>query len=291
MSGSDNIEKQIKQQIKASQARSGEGQIFRETNELMIAALKDLVWIEDINKVAYLAPLLNALTEQNRLVVATLNYDNSIELLSNSQKVNCHTGISDWSEQGHFNISGKGLHLLKLHGSIDWLRKYDERRAGQMPVVKIRQLEPQEVKHADFRPAVIFGNRNKLTAEGPFLDLLRAFQDELTHSRILTVIGYSFRDPHINVYISQWLNGNTNRVLRIVNGSSFNRQMRFASDYAINLLRFQEANPTQVQIVEEYASAGLKLLYGERGVVESNPIQAPIQPALERIVEKVEAEE
>jgi hypothetical protein len=294
MSGGDKIKGQINQQIKASQARSGEGRIFYETNDLMIAALKDLVWIEDASKVAYLGPILNALSKQNRLVVATLNYDNSVELLCNSQNVICHTGISNWSAQGHFNLSSEGLHLLKLHGSIDWLREYDETTTGQMPAVKIRQLEPKEVKNRDLRPAVIFGNRNKLTAEGPFLDLLRSFQDELAHSQTLTVVGYSFRDPHINVYISQWLNGDANRILRIVNGPNFNHQMRSVSDtrlYIHDLLKFARANPQQVEIIDKYAGEGLELLYGKRKIILSQPIQKPSQPALERIAEEVEKEE
>lgn len=294
LSGSDKIEGQITRRIKASQARTGQGRIFHQTNELMVAALKDLVWIEDANKVAYLAPLLNALEHQGRLVVATLNYDNSVELLSTSQNVACHTGIFEWSAQGRFEVLGAGLHLLKLHGSIDWLREDDELSDGRMPIVTIRQLAPQEVKRLDLRPAVIFGNRNKLTAEGPFLDLLRAFQDELARSQTLTVVGYSFRDPHINVYISQWLNGDVNRILRIVNGSNFNQRTRFESDtppYVRDLLKFAGANSQRVQIVGEYAGTGLKLLYGEREMVVSQPTETASQPALERIAEEVGAEE
>lgn len=288
MLGSNKIESQIRRQILTSQSHSGEGQIFHQTTELMIAALKDLVWIEDTSKVTYLAPLLNALSKQGRLVVATLNYDNSLELLSTSQNVTCHTGISDWSTQGRFDVSSEGLHLLKLHGSIDWLREYDETSTGRMPIVKIRQLAPQEVKRLELRPAVIFGNRNKLTAEGPFLDLLRAFQEELADSLMLTVIGYSFRDPHINVYISQWLNGNATRVLRIVNGENFNLTSDTAP-YLRDLLRFTEANPQRVQIVAENASAGLTTLYGNREIVVSKQKHASTQPALERIAEEAEA--
>ena len=138
MSGSDRIEEQINRQIKASHSRSGEGRIFNETTELMIAALKDLVWIEDAGKTAYLSPILNALDKQKHLVVATLNYDNSVELLASSQRVPCNTGISDWSTKGRFELSNQGLHLLKLHGSIDWRRDYEKTTATQMPAVKIR---------------------------------------------------------------------------------------------------------------------------------------------------------
>ena len=294
LSGSDRITGQITQQIKASQARPGQGRIFQQTNELMIAALKDLAWIEDANNVIYLAPLLNVLEQNGRLVVATLNYDNSIELLSTLLNVACHTGISEWSKHGRFETSGAGLHLLKLHGSIDWLRESAEPGNGRMPVVTIRQLVPQEVKRLDLRPAVIFGNRNKLTAEGPFLDLLRAFQDELARSQTLTVIGYSFRDPHINVYISQWLNGDANRTLRIVNGPSFSKQIGSSHDmapYIRDLFKFAGANSQRVQILDEYAGTGLRVLYGTREMVVPRCKEIVTQSALERIAEEVGTEE
>jgi hypothetical protein len=35
------------------------------------------------------------------------------------------------------------------------------------------------VEHGGFKPAVIFGQRIKLTAEGTFLELLRAFKQAL----------------------------------------------------------------------------------------------------------------
>jgi NAD-dependent SIR2 family protein deacetylase len=290
LSGSDKIAEQIKGQIKASHARSGEGRIFSETTELMIAALKDLVWIEDARKTAYLSPILNVLDIQKHLVVATLNYDNSVELLASSQSLSCDTGISNWSTNGRFNLSDPGLHLIKLHGSIDWRRDYEQTAIPQMPTVKIRQLGPEDVKRPELRPAVIFGNRNKLTAEGPFLDLLKAFQDELATAQILTVVGYSFRDSHINVYISQWLNTDANRVLRVVNGPNFNQEMIDASDtpaYVRELLRFAFANPDRVRILAEYAGEGLKKLYGAREFKASEAISHTTQPALERISDDV----
>jgi hypothetical protein len=38
-------------------------------------------------------------------------------------------------------------------------------------------------------PMVIYGQRNKLTTEGNFLDLLRQFDEELSKSDLLTVVG------------------------------------------------------------------------------------------------------
>src|SRR5262249_39620021 len=127
------------------------------------------------------------------------------------------TGIREWSETGSFVQSGDGLFLLKLHGSIDWALDRDQRSEDRpIPHSVIRQVSDAQVKTSGFRPAVIFGQRNKLTAEGPFLDLLRAFQQELSRADGLTVVGYSFRDAHVNEYISQWLNKSKTRTMRVI---------------------------------------------------------------------------
>lgn len=66
------------------------------------------------------------------------------------------------------------------------------------------------------RSALVFGERNKLTAEGPFLDLLAQFRLELEPAHRLVVVGYSFRDAHINEMIRRWVNGDRNRHVVVI---------------------------------------------------------------------------
>jgi hypothetical protein len=68
---------------------------------------------------------------------------------------------------------------------------------------------------------VIFGGGNKLTAEGPFLDLLIRFRDALRLHRDLLVVGYSFRDDHVNHCILTWLLSPQARRLTIVERPGF----------------------------------------------------------------------
>jgi hypothetical protein len=42
----------------------------------------------------------------------------------------------------------------------------------------------------------------------------------------LLVIGYSFRDPHVNHYIAQWFNDEPNRHVIILNGEGFAQEAR-----------------------------------------------------------------
>lgn len=235
------------------QPRPGEGRIFSELANEMISMLVELVFVDDSTKVSHLSPLNSLISQQEKVTIASLNYDNCVELFCNSADIPCDTGIDEWSEKGTFSGNKSGIFLLKLHGSIDW-RQIDDFKTEQRPMPHrvIRRATSEDREQWGYRPAVIFGSRNKLTAEGPFLDLLRAFQRELQCSERLTVVGYAFGDDHINVYLTQWLNSNTEHRLRIINGSDF-REM--PKGYVRDLVSF---GGDRVEIISSYAGDGLR---------------------------------
>lgn len=253
------------------QRRPGKGRIFHETADAMVRALVRILWIRDPERVAYLAPLLKPLETKtkNRLVIVSLNYDNAVELLAEHRGIPCHTGIETWSEKGELAFEDEGLILLKLHGSIDWKTWRQvgnassenwERLLGSgdagMPQQRIRRLSPTEMESGKpYRPALIFGQRNKLTASGPYLDLLRAFKDALARASIVTVIGYSFRDEHVNEYLSQWLNGDSSRRLRIINRSFSKLRVPYVND-----LRVFAAS--RIDVIENDVAVALRDLWG-----------------------------
>jgi hypothetical protein len=47
---------------------------------------------------------------------------NTVELAAKSSGIEIHTGIEEWSNSGSFPKCENGICLLKLHGSIDWMR-------------------------------------------------------------------------------------------------------------------------------------------------------------------------
>jgi len=232
--------------------RPGEGRIFRQVADEMIAMLVKFVLVEEPDKVRHLTPLKAIVSEQSRITIASLNYDNCVELFCENSGIICDTGIDEWSEKGTFDGGVEGVFLLKLHGSIDWQQTNENRTEERpMPHRIIKRASADEAKERSYRPAVIFGSRNKLTAEGPFLDLLRAFQRELQSADRLTVVGYAFCDAHINVYLSQWLNSSPANRLRIINGPAFADR---PEGYVLDLLRFAR---DRVEIVPKYAGEGL----------------------------------
>jgi hypothetical protein len=249
------FDKEFRNAVEGMKDRPGEGEIFSQTAELMIRALANIVWIDRGERVQHLMPLTNLVTAQKQVTIATLNYDNGIELLAQTVSIPITTGIDDWSKTGSFTPSSEGIFLLKLHGSIDWARVPNQSSAERpMPHSGIQQVTPEKLKEAGFRPAVIFGQRNKLTAEGPFLGLLRAFQQELSRSSLLTVVGYSFRDDHVNEYISQWLNQAKERRLRVIS-PQFDHS---PSPYAQQLMH---CGAGRLEIIRECAGPGLAKLY------------------------------
>lgn len=240
--------------------KSGEGRVFRETAEQMIRALISIVWVNDASLVSYLRPVLDLLRTQGRLVVATLNYDNCIELLASGEEVVCNTGIETWSESRRFAPANEGLHLLKLHGSVDWaltLQQVSVTRPLPQPTVTRVSLPLPAGSH-EFRPAVVFGQRNKLTAEGPYLDLLHCFKEELERTSRLTVVGYSFRDSHVNEHLSIWLNASPGRRLRIIDPGFMTNRAPYC-----DLIRGLAA--TRLEVLPVAASAGLQAAFGGAG--------------------------
>ncbi len=235
--------------------KPGQGYIFRQVAEEMIRALIDIVWIEDMKKIRYLYPLVNLAKKQSDIIIASLNYDNAIELTAASTKVKCDTGILEWSEKGKFSFPAEGIILLKLHGSIDW-EEFAVTLPHMINHIAVRPVNISARTEEGYKPAVIFGQRNKLTAEGPFLDILQSFVKYLETSDRLTVIGYSFSDSHINALLARWLNGNISRKIRIVN--PFYGNIRGAFIDGISRI-----GPDRCEILEAKTGPALIKLYGE----------------------------
>jgi len=234
----------------------GEGRVFRQTNELMTRKLVDMVWVEDPAKVEYLAPLLRY-AQQNTLTITTLNYDNTIEVAAKTASVPLTAGIETWSQTGRFPERFDEVQLFKLHGSVDWALlegHISEDRPLSHLVVEAVSIDT--MRESGFKPAVIFGHRNKLTTQGPFLELLRVFERALSQADRLTIVGYSFRDEHINNFLVQWLNTNPQATLRVVDKQDFrNSEIELARSLG-------ESLKSRFEMVVASASEGIECCFG-----------------------------
>jgi hypothetical protein len=195
------------------------------------------------------------------LSIATLNYDNAIELLSRANGVACDTGIRSWMGKGVFEYQNDGIQLLRLHGSNYWFWSKDVQTYEQrLPHTELRAMltfdkEPPMTVLVE-TPMAIFGQRNKLTTEGPFLDLLKQFDGQLQKTNLLTVVGYSFRDPHVNFYITKFLNLYGGKI-RVVDPSFEKSAVKYAQD----LRWFREFRPEQIEVIEKRTGDALQEIY------------------------------
>lgn len=193
------------------------GATYRDLASAMLAELRDLVATTP-KKTTYLRPLVTKGTKRNGLTIATLNYDLSVEQAASALGVPCTTGVERWLETGRWHWPSRGIRLLKLHGSINWHWERAKQDDGHLPreaLCVAEDLQP-DVEDEDPRPGVVFGHRGKVRAQGPFLGLLSEFEKLLGEAQRLVIIGYSFRDDHINDVIQRWTLEDINRTIVVV---------------------------------------------------------------------------
>jgi SIR2-like domain len=175
--------------------------VYAALRDRMLTELRELV-ATTRKQISYLEPLVRVAADPRRATIATLNYDLSVEGAGEAAGIEVHTGINHWVNSGGWDWPKAGVRLLKLHGSIDWTWEDDLPQDGRLPSRYVRQVSAET---PDVRaPAMVFGLRGKLRAEGPFLSLLAEFESHLEMASRLVVIGYSFRDDHVNQAIRRW---------------------------------------------------------------------------------------
>jgi len=239
----------------------GNGRRFEEVKQQMLASLQGMVYIKSDKQLDYLRPLFGRI---NPLVIATLNYDNAIENAAEQNGWKWTDGLDEWNGNRALLPSvfdQKTAYLLKLHGSVYWQHdkvqdddeyNHHRSRVGNMPrsAFTSTNFVRADLKMlnngAHTNPGVIFGGSNKLTHEGPFLEVLRSFQQYLDNVNILTVIGYSFRDQHINAPIGRWLEKDSSHILRIVDPCFSKCDAPFAKQ----IMSFMKDNSGRVSVME-----------------------------------------
>jgi hypothetical protein len=209
--------------------------------------LEALITILDVDpsQVGYLAPVV---TTEDLAGVATLNYDLSLEYAAEAAGIPCDTGLDTWAGGYEWEwAEEQGLHLLKLHGSLDYLlstaargedgNKY--RVAGDALVKRSPSNEQGRAWGAS--PALVFGQGSKLRSDGPFLAMLVEFDRMLASAAWLTVIGYSFRDEHINAALARWVNGSRAERLTVIdlNADAWSAGNRDGPTFLTDLVRGQ----------------------------------------------------
>jgi SIR2-like domain len=266
----------------AFDVESGDGRVGRALAfQMMEALVASLATTED--SVRYLIPLVTAGQRRRGISIATLNYDLSIELACTSAHVPVHTGLESWAAEGRWRWPTRGVRLLKLHGSIDWAWQQDYAGdVNRMPPRQVLLSDPGDPQVLEVDRALLFGHGGaKLRADGPFLPLLAQFESQLAAANRLVIIGYSFRDTHINEILRRWVNDDLQRNVIIIDPHFPDHDEVMESDPLLNLFRdelYISLHPdayrrpgdrdsadlfdVRVMVIRKPASGGIRELFG-----------------------------
>ncbi|MGD9995656.1 MAG: SIR2 family protein [Ilumatobacteraceae bacterium] len=203
-------ESQVARDLVALVRRRGRGDVsggqhLRGLRDAMLRTVPSLLKVPEHADLAYLKPLFGV-PARGTLTIATLNYDVTVERCAELHAVSLSTGMAGWCESGAFAWGDSSVRLLKLHGSCDWWAPKSQR--SERWSLGVPALEAV--------PGIIFGEGNKLRARGPFLTLFMEFTESLRSATDVLVVGYSFRDEHVNAALLRWANERSGRRLIVV---------------------------------------------------------------------------
>jgi hypothetical protein len=158
---------------------------------------------------AHFEPLLRAPI----VGVATLNYDTLVEDAARQCGVALGTGADNWDSGPQWRFPNDRRPLLKVHGSVNWRHSRILDPSWGIPRVGIYELDSgaRAAPNGRVDADLIFGGGNKLRPEGPWPALYSAFEGLLSRAELLVVVGYSFRDAHVDAAIRRWASGAPNR--------------------------------------------------------------------------------
>ena len=187
-------------------------QLFAGLEQRMRMALVQVLKV-DPEKVGYLNPILSS---PDLHAIATLNYDISVETACSRLGRSVDTGLDRWSGgYGWEWASDAGIKLLKLHGSLDYVLHH-ARPIGKRMTTEHLVATGDEI---GANPALVFGLGSKLRSDGPFLAMLVELDRLLAKTEWLSIVGYSFRDDHINAALTRWMNSDVGRRLSVIDPS------------------------------------------------------------------------
>ncbi len=177
------------------------------------------------------------------IIVFTTNYDRSIEeyCSNGSNKLRCIDGFyldqynnrflwakGDYGYMGK-NNAGHDVFLYKIHGSLNWKKhtKYGIERTTY-------ERKPEDSNYdEDFLIYPTLSPKDEAEGKEPYNTILKKFDEKLKSLDICIVIGFSFRDKHVNEKMEDFVN--EGKTLIVLGPSGI-------SDFRINVLKQDPAH-------------------------------------------------
>lgn len=269
------LEREFERGVRAVTEASN-SDLFEQLETAMLDALVKILRVDE-GRVSYLEPMIRAESLQ---AIATLNYDLAVEKACAQAGLTVDSGLDTWD--GGYDWTWVSppadVRLLKLHGSLDYVLGPSSEDGMRVPGDSLHNFgEDRQGTLVNGEPAMVFGAGSKLRSDGPFLAMLVEFDRLLADTQWLTIVGYSFRDDHINAALTRWLNSNGARRLSVIDPSvrEWNSDGGNTPRYWNWIARavqgssahFDRASCTGIQhdFIPKTAAAGLAQLFGSPG--------------------------
>ncbi len=149
--------------------------------------------------------------------VFTTNYDNVIEDYSRRSGIPCTLTILNHNLSPEVSDElGRKIHLTKLHGSLDWLI---DKETKNLVVATNQAMVRKDSTRWERNEYVLFGTKPRLEEAGIYGKLFDELLQSLLKAEVCIVIGFSFRDDHINKVLNNALLQNSSLRILIVSHS------------------------------------------------------------------------
>ncbi|WP_193786990.1 SIR2 family protein, partial [Leucobacter celer] len=225
-------------------------------------------------ELSHFIPMLNAPLAG----IVSLNYDLLIEHAAAAAGVRISTGAQEWDGGPRWQFPENAIPLLKLHGSVSWRFSRADIPHWGIPRIGIYEVEDARAaapKNNRLDSKLIFGGGNKLRPDEPWPALYAAFEDLLDEADTLIIIGYSFRDPHVDAAVRRWAAQSGSR--RIINVDPYPQSnpsifssvgdLRYALDPTYvtegGLPSLCADRDARFELIEKTALAGIPEVFGD----------------------------
>lgn len=208
--------------------------------------------------------------KQKRLKLFTTNYDLAFENAASNNGVIVIDGF-EFSKPSRFNPAwfnydvvnrtqaneqagaylSNLMHLYKLHGSIDWVKKEGS----------IRKLTYGDKDKCE--PIFIYPSSSKYQTsyDSPYIDMMSAFLEAVQKPKTsLLCVGFGFNDNHLNNAISMALRTNPEFNLIVATKDPFNPNGAFNSSIRTMLSNLMSAGDSRVMLIDCFFDDLCKLL-------------------------------
>lgn len=245
--------------------------------------IRESVIVKDEKKLEYLKELLKFTLP---LEIYSVNYDTCIEQLSHISHMRYTDGFDTYWDERSFNEKFDVKHY-KMHGSVIWYENKETKECVKIPVHTFIEEKPVKLRliyGEDVEPLLIYPAQKPEYIE-PLTELQLMFKKRLIdkETKMLVVVGYSFRDSYIIHML--WDAGRINNDLHIIlidpkAQEHFENKLRFIDKDKKALSRIYDRVvclpypfSTAIYQLKNYYLTKLRRIFEfERGFIESEKI-------------------